>query len=248
MQRQEDDCLCGLKSFCGPTPLRPFSPFKPLRCVFSLQDDIVNEVTAEHLSIWPSSLPNIQAVDVEAVAVTVKELVSYALTLNPNNQSWLVTQADIYFVTNQYSAALNLYLQAGAVCSDFFTKAVPPDVYTDQVLKRMIKCCSMMNCHTQVAVLCQFLREVDYMTAFKALQEQNSHDAMDSFYDYIWDVTILEYLTHIHHKRGETEKRQIAIKAIGQTELNTSNPEEVLQLAAQKRKKRFLQAMAKLYF
>lgn len=68
-----------------------------------------------------------------------------------------------------------------------------------QVLKRMIKCCSMMNCHTQVrghsslppagairvkvhsicssdpqvAVLCQFLREVDYMTAFKALQEQN---------------------------------------------------------------------------
>uniref|UniRef100_A0A4W6DTC5 Integrator complex subunit 8 n=1 Tax=Lates calcarifer TaxID=8187 RepID=A0A4W6DTC5_LATCA len=102
-------------------------------CVFFPQDDIVNEVTAEHLSIWPSSLPNIQAVDVEAVAVTVKELVSYALTLNPNNQSWLITQADIYFVTNQYSAALNLYLQAGAVCSDFFTKAVPPDVYTDQV-------------------------------------------------------------------------------------------------------------------
>ncbi|KAM9824035.1 integrator complex subunit 8 [Neosynchiropus ocellatus] len=213
-----------------------------------VRDDIVNEVTAEHLSIWPSSLPNIQAVDVEVVAVTVKELVSYALTLNPNNQSWLITQADIYFVTNQYSVALNFYLQAGAVSSDFFTKAVPPDVYTDQVLKRMIKCCSMMNCHTQVAVLCQFLREVDYMTAFKALQEQNSHDAMDSFYDYIWDVTILEYLTHIHHKRGETEKRQIAIKAIGQTELNTSNPEEVLQLAAQKRKKRFLQAMAKLYF
>ncbi|XP_037831693.1 integrator complex subunit 8 isoform X2 [Kryptolebias marmoratus] len=176
-----------------------------------VRDDIVNEVTAEHLSIWPSTLPNIQAVDVEAVAVTVKELVSYALTLNPNNQSWLVTQADIYFVTNQYSAALNFYLQAGAVCSDFFSKPVPPDVYTDQVLKRMIKCCSMMNCHTQVAVLCQFLREVDYMTAFKALQEQNSHDAMDSFYDYIWDVTILEYLTHIHHKRGETEKRQIAV-------------------------------------
>ncbi|KAJ8389423.1 hypothetical protein AAFF_G00119610 [Aldrovandia affinis] len=213
-----------------------------------VRDDIVNEVTAEHLSIWPSTLPNLQSVDVEAVAVTVKELVHYALTLNPNNHSWLVTQADIYFVTNQYSAALHYYLQAGAVCSDYFSKAVPPDVYTDQVLKRMIKCCSLLNCHTQVAVLCQFLREVDYMTAFKALQEQSSHDAMDSFYDYIWDVTILEYLTHIHHKRGENEKRQIAIKAIGQTELNASNPEEVLQLAAQKRKKKFLQAMAKLYF
>uniref|UniRef100_A0A8C1RQZ0 Integrator complex subunit 8 n=1 Tax=Cyprinus carpio TaxID=7962 RepID=A0A8C1RQZ0_CYPCA len=194
-------------------------------------DDIVNEVTAEHISIWPSSLANLQSVDVEAVVVTLKELVNYALSLNPNNQLWLCTQADIYFVTNQYSAAMHYYLQAGTVCSDYFTKPVPPDVYTDQV-----------------AVLCQFLREVDYMTAFKALQEQNSHDSMDSFYDYIWDVTILEYLTYIHHKRGESDKRQVAIKAIGQTELNSSNPEEVLQLAAQKRKKKFLQALAKLYF
>ncbi|XP_051728788.1 integrator complex subunit 8 isoform X2 [Ctenopharyngodon idella] len=213
-----------------------------------VRDDIVNEVTAEHISIWPSSLANLQSVDVEAVVVTLKELVNYALTLNPNNQSWLCTQADIYFVTNQYSAAMHYYLQAGTVCSDYFTKPVPLDVYTDQVLKRMIKCCSLLNCHTQVAVLCQFLREVDYMTAFKALQEQNSHDSMDSFYDYIWDVTILEYLTYMHHKRGESDKRQVAIKAIGQTELNSSNPEEVLQLAAQKRKKKFLQAMAKLYF
>uniref|UniRef100_A0A672PIU4 Integrator complex subunit 8-like n=1 Tax=Sinocyclocheilus grahami TaxID=75366 RepID=A0A672PIU4_SINGR len=196
-----------------------------------VRDDIVNEVTAEHISIWPSSLANLQSVDVEAVVVTLKELVNYALSLNPNNQSWLCTQADIYFVSSQYSAAMHYYLQAGTVCSDYFTKPVPPDVYTDQV-----------------AVLCQFLREVDYMTAFKALQEQNSHDSMDSFYGYIWDVTILEYLTYIHHKRGEGDKRQVAIKAIGQTELNSSNPEEVLQLAAQKRKKKFLQALAKLYF
>ncbi|KAK1785474.1 hypothetical protein P4O66_018846, partial [Electrophorus voltai] len=170
-----------------------------------VRDDIVNEVTAEHLSIWPTSLSNMQSVDVEAVVVTMKELVTYALSLNPNNQSWLITQADIYFGNFSHKTG-----EAGTVCSDYFTKPVPPDVYTDQVLKRMIKCCSLLNCHTQVAVLCQFLREVDYMTAFKALQEQNSHDAMDSFYDYIWDVTILEYLTHIHHKRGEIEKRQVA--------------------------------------
>uniref|UniRef100_A0A671MCM0 INTS8 TPR repeats domain-containing protein n=1 Tax=Sinocyclocheilus anshuiensis TaxID=1608454 RepID=A0A671MCM0_9TELE len=214
-----------------------------------VRDDIVNEVTAEHISIWPSSLANLQSVDVEAVVVTLKELVNYALSLNPNNQSWLCTQADIYFVSSQYSAAMHYYLQAGTVCSDYFTKSVPPDVYTDQVLKRMIKCCSLLNCHTQVAVLCQFLREVDYMTAFKALQEQNSHDSMDSFYGYIWDVTILEYLTCILFKEDPiSDQHESAIKAIGQTELNSSNPEEVLQLAAQKRKKKFLQALAKLYF
>uniref|UniRef100_A0A3Q2IFX2 Integrator complex subunit 8 n=1 Tax=Equus caballus TaxID=9796 RepID=A0A3Q2IFX2_HORSE len=214
----------------------------------NVREDIVNDITAEHISIWPSSIPNLQSVDFEAVAITVKELVRYALAINPGNHSWLLIQADSYFAANQYSAALHYYLQAGAVCSDFFNKTVPPDVYTDQVIKRMIKCCSLLNCHTQVAILCQFLREIDYKTAFKSLQEQNSHDAMDSYYDYIWDVTILEYLTYLHHKRGETDKRQIAIKAIGQTELNASNPEEVLQLAAQRRKKKFLQAMAKLYF
>ncbi|KAF3822623.1 hypothetical protein GH733_007997 [Mirounga leonina] len=136
----------------------------------NVREDIVNDITAEHISIWPSSIPNLQSVDFEAVAITVKELVRYALSINPSTHSWLIIQADIYFATNQYSAALHYYLQAGAVCSDFFNKAVPPDVYTDQ------------------------------------------------------------------------------IKAIGQTELNASNPEEVLQLAAQRRKKKFLQAMAKLYF
>uniref|UniRef100_A0A8C1HS93 Integrator complex subunit 8 n=1 Tax=Cyprinus carpio carpio TaxID=630221 RepID=A0A8C1HS93_CYPCA len=66
-----------------------------------VRDDIVNEVTAEHISIWPSSLANLQSVDVEAVVVTLKELVNYALSLNPNNQSWLCTQADIYFEYHQ---------------------------------------------------------------------------------------------------------------------------------------------------
>ncbi|XP_053324229.1 integrator complex subunit 8 [Spea bombifrons] len=214
----------------------------------NLREDIVNDITAEYISIWPCSILNLQSVDFDAVSVTLKELVNHSLTINSNNYSWLSIQADIYYAANEYSAALNYYLQAGAVCSDFFTKEVPLEIYSDQVIKRMIKCCSMLNCHTQVAILCQFLREVDYKTAFKALQEQNSHDGMDSYYEYIWDVTILEYLTHLHHKRGETDKRQIAIKAIGQPELNSSNPEEVLQLAAQRRKKTFLQAMAKLYF
>lgn len=56
----------------------------------------------EKLNVPICVLSSIQAVDVEAVAVTVKELVSYALTLNPNNQSWLITQADIYFGKNNH--------------------------------------------------------------------------------------------------------------------------------------------------
>ncbi len=61
----------------------------------------------------------------------------------------------------------------------------------------MIKCCSYMQCHTQVAVLCQFLDEMDYTQAFKSLQERNTQDAMDTYYDCIWDITLLEYITSI---------------------------------------------------
>lgn len=50
---------------------------------------------------------------------------------------------------------------------------------------------------SQVAVLCQFLDDVDYTTAFKALQEKNTYDAMDSYYVCIWDISILEYLARI---------------------------------------------------
>lgn len=59
----------------------------------------VLRVTRVCAFVWHS----IQAVDVEAVAVTVTELVSYALTLNSNNQSWLITQADIYFGKKKFS-------------------------------------------------------------------------------------------------------------------------------------------------
>lgn len=39
-----------------------------------------------------------------------------------------------------------------------------------------------------------------YLNKKKPFQFNFSHDAMDSFYDYIWDVTILEYLTRILEK------------------------------------------------
>ena len=48
-----------------------------------------------------------------------------------------------------------------------------------------------------MAVLCQFLDEIDYTTAFKAVQDRNSHDANDAYYDYFWDISMLEFLISI---------------------------------------------------
>jgi integrator complex subunit 8 len=69
----------------------------------------------------------------------------------------------------------------------------------------------------KAAVLCQFLEEVDYTTAFKSLGDIKSNtcsDAMDSFYSCVWDITILEYLVYLHTKRGEHHRKQQAVSII----------------------------------
>lgn len=74
-----------------------------------------------------------------------------------------------------------------------------------------------LYCCLKAAVLCQFLEEVDYTTAFKSLGDIKSStcsDAMDSFYSCIWDTTILEYLVYLHTKRGEHHRKQQAVSII----------------------------------
>ncbi|KAJ4428910.1 hypothetical protein ANN_25904 [Periplaneta americana] len=140
------------------------------------------------------------------------------------------------------------YLEAAIVVSDFFSQPIPRAAIDDHVYRRMIKCCTHLQCHTQAAVLCQFLEEVDYTTAFKSLGDIKSStcsDAMDSYYSCIWDTTILEYLVHLHTKRGEHHRKQQAIKVIGLLELNANNNEEIQREAANIRKSRFLRAMAR---
>lgn len=127
----------------------------------------------------------------------------------------------------------------------------------------------------QAAVLCQFLEEVDYATAFKCLGETKSGscaDAMDSYYECVWDTTLLEYLVHLHTKRGETHRKQLAVSrfgilaflqssrvnqiypiycpqihTIGLLELNSNNNAEIQREAENVRKARFLRALAHQY-
>lgn len=110
---------------------------------------------------------------------------------------------------------MKYYLEAIIVASDFFTSPVRNIQIDDFVYKRMIKCCAHLQCYTQAVVLCQFLDEVDYKLAFKmAGNEQKNaapNDAMDAYYDCIWDTTILEYLINLHTQRGEHHRKQLAV-------------------------------------
>ncbi|XP_013078928.2 integrator complex subunit 8-like isoform X1 [Biomphalaria glabrata] len=211
-----------------------------------LKDDVTSEISTEYVSLWPTAI-GMAVASVAMVEETLKLLLAHSLQVDPMQPSWLRTQADIYFAHGQFATAIKYYLEAGVVATDFFTCPVPRTVYDDLILRKMIKCCSYLQCHTQVAVLCQYLDEVDYNTAFKALQERNIYDAMDAYYCCIWDVSILEFLVHLHTRKGETDKRQTALRALSQMDLNSNNPDPIQRRAVHVRKTKFLRAMAKQF-
>lgn len=118
----------------------------------------------------------------------------------------------------------------------------------DHVFRRMIKSCMALGCYTQAAVLCQFLEEPDYALAFHILAEQKlCNDAVDAYYHCFFDTNILEYLIHLHHKKGEFQRRKKAIQIMGMLELNSNNNEEILRETNNLRKSMFLRSLIKQY-
>ena len=92
-----------------------------------------------------------------------------------------------------YGAAIENYLQSGAISSDFFESDIPSQTWTPAVYHRMINCCGKLGYHTHAAILCQFLQPVDYELAFGILKN-NVESTVDSLFVHFWDMTIIEYL------------------------------------------------------
>lgn len=215
-----------------------------------LKDEPNLEITCQYMLLWPAVVSNANSYSSRSVAEVLIQVTLQALKFMPTQYPFLKVLGDINYVNNDWASALRYYLEAGAVASDYFTQPVPKTAVDDFVYKRMIKCCSQLQCHTQAAVLCQFLDDVDYTTAFKCLSEtKSSHcvDAMDAYYPCIWDLTILEYLINLHNKRGETQRKQQVIKIIGLLELNSNNNEEIQREAANIRRGQFLRALTNQY-
>lgn len=93
----------------------------------------------------------------------------------------------------KYGIALESYLQAGSISSQFFETEVPSSLWTQTVYKRMIKCCMKLAYSTHAAIFCQFLQPVDYELAFEILKS-NVNTAVESLFAHFWDMTIIEFL------------------------------------------------------
>lgn len=220
-----------------------------------LNQEPSSEIHIDHLAMWPQTVSGNGLKD--KVKDTLTWLVDHATRLYPTGThtnaalctSWHLSRADLAYMSDQYHNALAGYLTAVFVATDFLRNdnGVDQSVLTDSIIRRMIRCCMNLNCYTQAAILCQFLENIDYSTALRCLQERSAVDAMDAYYCCLWDVSLIEFIINMHHKRGEVQRRDKALKMMGLLEVNSNNNDEIQREAAKVRKHRFLRSMAKQY-
>ncbi|KAK8407265.1 hypothetical protein O3P69_002074 [Scylla paramamosain] len=220
-----------------------------------LNQEPSSEIHIDHLAMWPQTVSGNGLKD--KVKDTLTWLVDHATRLYPTGThtsaalctSWHLSRADLAYMSDQYHNALAGYLTAVFVATDFLRNdnGVDQSVLTDSIIRRMIRCCMNLNCYTQATILCQFLENIDYCTALRCLQERSAVDAMDAYYCCLWDVSLIEFIINMHHKRGEVQRRDKALKMMGLLEVNSNNNDEIQREAAKVRKHRFLRSMAKQY-
>ena len=68
--------------------------------------------------------------------------------------SWHLTKADLAFLNEEYQSAMQGYLTAIFVATDYLRNDAASDqiVNADLITKRMIRCCMNLNCYTQVSI------------------------------------------------------------------------------------------------
>ncbi|KAG5681742.1 hypothetical protein PVAND_011151 [Polypedilum vanderplanki] len=211
-----------------------------------LKDDTNLDLYIEHIYLWPLSISNVNGYNIKTVSESLLQLLKLGLKIYPSNVGWIRLQGDLEFVNGNNEAAMKYYVQTLVVSTEHYSLPIQRPNIDESVIKKMIKCSSNLGCYLQAAVLCQFLEDIDYTLAFKCLQEKsgNFQDAMDSYYSLIWDNTLLEYIIHLHAKKGEHKRKLQAISYIRQLELNANNSDEVKHRAAAIRKVKFLRALA----
>lgn len=161
---------------------------------------------------------------------------------------WLQGLADLAFEDEAYVKALQLYLQAGGIKSAFYcdrSSAMPEEVFTQWVLRRMVQACRLIGATVQAALLCQKLPGPDHELAFRILQENSLIVVRDAvaYFDCVWEVPLLELLVHMHAKGGDHERHSALISLLQQPALNAHNPQSVRVAHVASLEQRFLQRL-----
>uniref|UniRef100_A0A915IHR1 INTS8 TPR repeats domain-containing protein n=1 Tax=Romanomermis culicivorax TaxID=13658 RepID=A0A915IHR1_ROMCU len=179
-------------------------------------------------------------------------ILTNGLLLNTSNASLLRTMADLNLCAEEFTSAMQYYMQSYAVVTDFFTKSsIVSPIVDDKMITNMIKCCGKLNFHTIEALLSQLSDKPNYRAAVKALQESITLDGGDIWYPMIWDIVLLEtFISNSYPNNDYLLQARLdeAFRLIGQQELNCHNSLDVLSSMEHRRKSDFLCAVCAVFF
>lgn len=165
------------------------------------------------------------AYSVEVVVETLYNLLKQSFKYHPHHVPWIRLRGDLEFRNENNEVAMACYINAIMVGSEYCTMNLQRQI-DDYIIRRMIKCSTNLGCCMQAAILCQFLEEIDYSLAFKTFTDRsaafkavtekslNFSDAMDSYFNCIWDPTLLEFMVNLQTKKGEHKRKQQAVSWI----------------------------------
>ena len=206
------------------------------------------EISSEYPHCWPAAISNVDRIERSEVGRFFLSLLDQAIELHPTTcHTWLITKADYLFNNSNYSMALRLYLEAGALASSYFETVVPPDVWTDACIRHMLDCLNMLREIRFALLLSQLLRPADYSLTLnlviELLDKPNESFTPSNFSKYIWDVNALEYLGYHCAQRKRTFEFNCSFNTIP-ADLNTNNSEDIIARSVQWRRTEFLRKLA----
>lgn len=205
-------------------------------------------IPAPFAPLWPSVVgSSIANLNSGLVSNCLNILLADFLKQKPNELKWLKCKAELAAVEGDHYEALKYFINHLMISTKYFTLFSKNYCDEEPIIQRMIQSSVKLNCHTQAAALCQVTREPNYALAFKALSERTCFDSCDDVYDYIWDITMLEYLVSLHSRRGEIERKTKTIQLIGHLELNSNNNEEILLEASNVRRGQLFRMLLRKY-
>jgi len=157
--------------------------------------------------------------------ITLRNVAKAILTTlhkqNPNHSIFLLQYADILYEEGEHSQAFKFYLLSGAVTSAYFSNPSTVIEYSASTLRRMITCLCAQKAITQALVLSQLTPNGDYSAIFRLAQNTNSFES--KYFQFLWDVPILEVMVSIFTKMKDEKNASTLIQLLQHPDVNQNN-------------------------
>lgn len=161
---------------------------------------------------------------------------------------WGLALGELCELDGDYAMALQCYLQAAAINSNCFTirpSCLPTDTFGKELVRRLLAVTVKLNLLLPAAVLCQCLSPgPDYAVAYQIVQSQPPAKLDAAFLEFIWEVPLLELLTHLYATAKSSSKVAYLTQLMQRPNFSVHNPPLVRGAAVAALQQRFLQKLA----